>query len=386
MAALVHHSASCLQRGFLAVAAAPTTSAPSPSSSSATTALFGRSANYPSSCSSSSSICSSRERVCFVLSKPTPFSSSTSPSACSTALPSYNGVLKRSRNGRWAGGARAMAAVAPAAVAAAPSSAAGDQVRPSPAEAARTVVDICTEGTLSTLSEDEWPTATAVRFSLDAEGNPVFRFSASALHTRNLAADNRSSLHVQLELPGRRRPQCTLRGRIQKIDSAEHVLKLDFAWEKRFGQERVQEDEFYVMNVEQALYAQDMGEEEVWVSGTDFSAAVADPLRECAAKIVEDMNRKHWEDVRRFCNSHARLNVEVEEASMTWVDRLGFDLRVLTRSPQSLLEVRIPFSREVSDERDARSSLTMMAQVAWEHERNYSPPDVQLLGSFNVSS
>jgi hypothetical protein len=52
-------------------------------------------------------------------------------------------------------------------------------------------------------------------------------------------------------------------------------------------------------------------QEEIWVSGSDFSAAVADPLRECAVRIVEDMNRKHWEDVRRFCKSHARLDVEV---------------------------------------------------------------------------
>lgn len=98
------------------------------------------------------------------------------------------------------------------------------------------------------------------------------------------------------------------------------------------------------------------------------------------------MKEEAWESLREPDNADiGGVLSQVEEASMTWVDRLGFDLRVLTRSPQTLLEVRIPFSREVSDERDARSSLTMMAQVAWEHERNYSPPDVQLLGSFNVS-
>jgi hypothetical protein len=35
--------------------------------------------------------------------------------------------------------------------------------------------------------------------------------------------------------------------------------------------------------------------------------------------------------------------------------------------------VRVTFSREVSDERDAISTLTMLAQVAWERERNYIP-------------
>ena len=31
------------------------------------------------------------------------------------------------------------------------------------------------------------------------------------------------------------------------------------------------------------------------------------------------------------------------------------------------------FAREVTDERDALSTLTMLAQVAWERERNYIP-------------
>ncbi len=35
--------------------------------------------------------------------------------------------------------------------------------------------------------------------------------------------------------------------------------------------------------------------------------------------------------------------------------------------------VRVTFAREVTDERDARSTLTMLAQVAWERERNYIP-------------
>lgn len=71
---------------------------------------------------------------------------------------------------------------------------------------------------------------------------------------------------------------------------------------------------------------------------------------------------------------------QVEEARLSWVDRLGFDMRILTSSHE-LVEVRIPFSREVLDERDARSSLTMMAQISWEYERNYNPPEIQLVRS-----
>ncbi|KAH8938473.1 hypothetical protein BDL97_16G085000 [Sphagnum fallax] len=248
-------------------------------------------------------------------------------------------------------------------------------LRPTPAEAARTVMEVCVEGTLSTLSEDGWPLGTEIRFAVDVDGNPVFSLQSSALHTRNLLSDSRCSLHAQLEQPGRQKPQCTLWGRIARVDGSKHK-EIELAWERRFGTEHLHDGAaLYVMNVERALQAPDMGEEETWVTGSDYRDAVADPLRDCAPKIVEDMNHKHWQDIRRFCNIYTHLDVELEEASMTWVDRLGFDLRVLTREPQNILEIRIPFPREVTDERDARSTLTIMAQIAWERERNYSPAD-----------
>ena len=77
-------------------------------------------------------------------------------------------------------------------------------------------------------------------------------------------------------------------------------------------------------------------------------------------------------------------SVQVEEARMTWVDRFGFDLRVLTRDPVEVREVRIPFLREVKDDRDARAAITLMAQLSWERERQYVPPAMALTGSPTV--
>ncbi len=73
-------------------------------------------------------------------------------------------------------------------------------LRPTAAEAARTVMEICVEGTLSTLSQDGWPLGTEVRFAVDVEGNPVLRLQPSALHTKNLLSDSRCSLHAQARL------------------------------------------------------------------------------------------------------------------------------------------------------------------------------------------
>jgi hypothetical protein len=71
-------------------------------------------------------------------------------------------------------------------------------LRPTPAEGARTVVEVCAEGTLSTLSEEGWPMGTEVRFAVDTEGNPVLRLQGEALHTQHVHKDSRCSLHVQV--------------------------------------------------------------------------------------------------------------------------------------------------------------------------------------------
>ena len=54
------------------------------------------------------------------------------------------------------------------------------------------------------------------------------------------------------------------------------------------------------------------------------------------------------------------------------VDRLGVYLYV-QRLGQAGEVVRVAFLRPIIDERHARSSLTLMAQLAWERERSYVP-------------
>ena len=70
------------------------------------------------------------------------------------------------------------------------------------------------------------------------------------------------------------------------------------------------------------------------------------------------------------------FSLKVLEAKMIWVDRLGFDMR-LCSTQKGIFEVRIPFPREVTDEKGAKSTFNCMSQLAWEVERNFHPPDFQ---------
>lgn len=59
-------------------------------------------------------------------------------------------------------------------------------------------------------------------------------------------------------------------------------------------------------------------------------------------------------------------------AEFLWIDRLGVYMRGETVDGESAI-VRHAFTRPAIDELDARSLLTMAAQVAWESDRQYTP-------------
>jgi hypothetical protein len=101
---------------------------------------------------------------------------------------------------------------------------------PAPAETARTIVDICNEGVLSTLGEDGFPVGTPVAFQVDKQtGAPSVHLGPVEL--RNLGHDGRCSLQVQSNLmPARAVASITLVGRVNTSESGKdgaHTLAID---------------------------------------------------------------------------------------------------------------------------------------------------------------
>jgi len=227
-------------------------------------------------------------------------------------------------------------------------------------------MELASVGTLSTLTEDNWPLGIGVRFAVDQEGTPVLCLNAS---NRQFSINKRSSLHVQLEQCGLRTTQCTIQGNLDKPEDRMVLERLHSLWKKRFGEE-VDEDLIYVVAVERVLQIENFEEDCVWVTSSDYKNAQPDPLRDFAEKLVNDINTNNMEDVNRFCNIYVDLDFQVSEAKVIWVDRLGFDMRLF--SPQKgVFEVRVPFPREVADEKGAKSTFNCMSQLAWEVEKNF---------------
>eukprot|EP00898_Chlorokybus_atmophyticus_P006926 jgi/Chlat1/7234/Chrsp58S06889 len=253
--------------------------------------------------------------------------------------------------------------------------------RPAPAEYARTLVESCSVGTLSTLSNG-WPLGTFVGYGLDSAGQPLLRLREAAVKTQNILKDNRCSLYVQFVECGTSVPsqRCTLMGTVTRVSDDDSAVCAKLYSLKH----RVENDEgyaYYRINVEKALYVSDIGaapnRRPAWVEGEDYKNSESDPLRDCAQKIIAYHNSEfNYEEVVRLCACYTGVRGQIEAVKVTSLDRLGFDMRVKVVGQDGVSDVRIRFPREVSDERDARSTLTMMAQLAWEKERKYPPHPV----------
>ncbi|KAK7255031.1 hypothetical protein RIF29_28433 [Crotalaria pallida] len=248
--------------------------------------------------------------------------------------------------------------------------------KPLPAEVSRTIMELSKVGTLSTLTREGWPLGIGVRFGVDSEeGTPFFKFNNISSTIPFSLHSPSSTLHVQLNQSGLRTPQCTLQGTLTKPQDTFTIKRLASLWNKRFG-EQIDQEFIYTVTVDRVLQLEDFQEDGVWVTSSDYKNAQPDPLREFADKLVNEINSNNMEDLTRFCNVYVDLDFQVSEAKLIWVDRLGFDMRL--SSPQKgIFEVRIPFPREVTDEKGAKSTFNCMSQLAWEVERNFHPPDFQ---------
>jgi hypothetical protein len=248
-----------------------------------------------------------------------------------------------------------------------------DSLRPSSAECAKTLVAIADTGTLATTGEDGVALGTFASYVVTKSGDVVLRMRADATHTSNVAREPRCSLYVQ---PATQPPgvisRATLIGALTRLDDDDGAgVGVDAAG---VG------DEFYAMQIDRVFYVGGLGSDkraEV-VTADAFENAVADPLCKHAGVIVDATNGDRYEDVMNFARASLPDDVEPAEARMLWVDKLGFDVRVVTggNGKQKVLDVRLPFPAVAETQQQALSALTMLAQTMWEEEKQYQPVPV----------
>ena len=238
---------------------------------------------------------------------------------------------------------------------------------PSHAERVRTLFSIRAVGTLSTLSRKHpgFPFGSLMPYALDQRGRPIFLISNMAMHTQNLKADPRASLFVAQEAASEDplgAARATLVGDVMPVPAAElagarelylaaHASSrywVDFA---DFGFFRLEPVDIYYVGGFGV-----MG----WVEAQGYAEASPDPLATSSAGILSHMNADHVPAMILLAQKHAGLDGSI--ATMTYVDRLGFYLRVATA--EGMKGTRINYPHEVRTGEELRAVLVAMVHEA----------------------
>jgi hypothetical protein len=235
---------------------------------------------------------------------------------------------------------------------------------PTHAERARTLAVRLTTGTLGTLSQDPpgYPYGSFVTVAFDG-AHPVFLISGLAEHTKNLIGDPRASL--MLAEGGADDPlangRITLIGECTRATDREaaataylavHPNAAYYADFADFGYWRLQ--------VSAVRYIGGYGRMS-WVSAHDWAAAEPDPLAPHAAGIVAHMNDDHASALPLYCRAFSR-GTEVTEATMTGIDRYGFEMSAKTADGPR--PIRVGFAETIATPTDARKVLVAMLNEA----------------------
>lgn len=238
---------------------------------------------------------------------------------------------------------------------------------PSYAERARTLTYLGRVGSLSTLSRKRpgFPFGSVMPYGIDDKGQPIFLISSMAMHTQNLKTSSQASLLVTQ--PGTSgdplgASRVVLLGNVlpipeDELDEARHRYLARYPNSKYWVD--FDDFSFYRMEIVDIYYVGGFGVMG-WVAASEYIQATADPLADSAPGIIEHMNSDHADALILLTRTFAEI--ESEEASMTSVDRLGFNLRLKTGNRTR--GTRITFLREVTSPAEARSVLVEMVSQA----------------------
>ena len=238
---------------------------------------------------------------------------------------------------------------------------------PSFAERVRTLVYRNLTGTLSTVSKKHpgVPFGSLMPYGLDEKGRPTFLISTMAVHTHNVSGDPKASLFVsQADAGGEplNASRVTLMGIVNKVPDAE-LEGVRERYLARYNNASYWVDfddfSFYRLEIEDIYFVGGFGAMG-WVTVEDYYSAEPDPLSDSARGIIKHMNDDHADALVLLASKYA--GIAVDEALMTSVDRLGFQVRI--KSGADVMSRRIGFLREARTPEDARKVLVDMVKDA----------------------
>jgi hypothetical protein len=223
--------------------------------------------------------------------------------------------------------------------------------------------------TLCTIAREPigYPYGSLVTVAVDARGRPLFLLSELAEHTGNLHARSEASALLTEPLGSHDQPlalgRVTLLGRCAKVEASELPLVREVFLGKQPSASYYvdfKDFAFYRLEPEALRYVGGFGRMS-WVTADDYRAAEADPLVGTASGILKHMNDDHTEASLAYARVLAGMP-EATAATMTAVDRYGFDLAVTTESgPRA---TRVAFDEPVTTSDGVRCAMIELLKRA----------------------
>lgn len=240
---------------------------------------------------------------------------------------------------------------------------------PSHAERCRTLVAAQSRGTLSTVAAEPagYPYGSVASYALDADGNPLLFVSQMAEHTQNALRDPRASMLAAEPVPEGADPlasgRATLLGDLVEVSEGDRADVRDCylaanptaAYYIDFG-----DFTFFRLTVRDIRYVGGYGRMS-WVGAAEYAAAEPDPLAEAAAGIIGHMNADHADAQVLLCR-HLAGRPDTTEASMSAVDRYGFEMVAVT--PAGRAAVRLGFPGPCTTGEAVRQAVVVMVADA----------------------
>jgi putative heme iron utilization protein len=268
-------------------------------------------------------------------------------------------------------------------------------IRLSVEEKAKTVITVCSSGTLCTTSNSEEiegaPFGSFVDYVLDDEGNPILLMNEMSMHTLNIMSNPEQPVTLFAQFSGKQTadaaPQgqdvsrCSITGLVEKIDpdTAEDIdqIRMRYSITHAYADQVMESPKFafYRIKPMKVYFVGGFGVLAKWVPVDEYREAASDILAKDASSIVARLNRDHVDDLD-LTAKHLLDCEDVERIRVTSLDRLGMDIRVTTqvkgrRNKLNTDEFRIGFRIPVISVEDAKSEVLKVFQEAWEKANGY---------------
>ena len=268
-------------------------------------------------------------------------------------------------------------------------------IRLSVEEKAKTVITVCSSGTLCTTSNSDdiegAPFGSFVDYVLDDEGNPILLMNEMSMHTMNIMSNPTQPVTLFAQFSGKQAkdgaPQgqdvsrCSITGIVEKVDpdTAEDIdqIRMRYSITHSYADQVMESPKFAFYRIKpiKVYFVGGFGVLAKWVPVEEYKDAASDILANEAASIVSRLNRDHPEDLQ-LTAEHLLGCEDVEKIRVTSLDRLGMDIRVTTkgkgrRNKLNTDEFRIGFRIPVISVEDAKSEILKVFQEAWEKGNGY---------------